>query len=173
MQCRVLLGRFVPRFRWNMFCNNACIAASLFENNWLMTRSNYHYWYWGKVPCLLLAHLRRLYGTTCSLSRYTRYNFQAKFTNIFWVMGQFHFSCTLALPTVINILRSKKTSIVSKWFCERLFVLRLPYWLNQDIFRNVQTSIENAVVGSLCDLFYIFWNASLHWVDRHWRSQPL
>ena len=99
--------------------------------------------------------------------------FPSKFTNIFWVMGQFHFSCTLALPTVINILRSKKTSIVSKWFCERLFVLRLPYWLNQDIFRNVQTRIENALVGSLCDLFYIFWNASLHWVDRQWRSQPL
>ena len=33
------------------------IAASLFENNWLMTRFNYHYWYWGKVPCLNVCSL--------------------------------------------------------------------------------------------------------------------
>ena len=42
-------------------------------------------------------------------------------------MGQFHFSCTFALPTVINILRSKKTSIVSKWFCERKWCLVLTF----------------------------------------------
>ena len=31
----------------------------------------------------------------------------------------------------------------------------------KDIFRNVSTNIDDAVEGSLCDLFYIFENAPL------------